>query len=187
MEAVPARVSVQRDGTGGEIWRAGVAAGALGAVAMILWMMGAAALDGDSALAPLRAVGTTFRGREALQGGAATVAWGVAVHLLVGLALGIAYAASVPRDMTVPAGMVLGAGMGLLVMALFVSVVIPRVAPALASAMPRHGGAWVIAHVVFGTVTGLAPWLRRRIGGPVRQRAGAPTGHSGPLRPRTSS
>jgi hypothetical protein len=186
VDRVPAR-DARANGTGREILRAGAAAGALGGVAMMAFMMAASALDGDSALSPLRAVGTTFRGREALDGGAGTIAWGVAVFVLFGAALGVAFAAAVPRDMRVPSGMVLGAGMGLLAMAFLVRLVIPHVAPALAASMPRHGGAWVIAHAVFGAVTGIAPWLRRRIGGEVRRRAAAPTPQSGPLRPRTST
>jgi hypothetical protein len=174
-------------GTGREILRAGAAAGALGGVAMMAFMMAAAALDGDTALAPLRAVGTTFREAEALDGGAGTIAWGVAVFLLFGAALGVAFAAAVPRSMDLPSGMVLGAGVGLLAMAFLVRLVVPRVAPVLAASMPRHGGAWVIAHAVFGAVAGIAPWLRRRIGGELRRRAAAPSPPSRPLRPRTST
>jgi hypothetical protein len=170
-----------------EILAAGAAAGALGGVAMMVWMTGAAALDGDSALAPLRAVGTTFRGREALEGGAGTILWGVAVHLIVGALVGVGFAAVVPRTIETPAGMVLGAGVGLLAMAVFVRLVIPWVAPALASVMPRQGGAWVIAYALSGAVTGIAPWLRRRIGSRMRQHAAEPAAPQRPLRPRTSS
>jgi hypothetical protein len=185
MEHVPAR-GREANGAVREIVVAGIAAGALGGIAMLAFMAGAAALDGDSALGPLRAVGTALRGREALDGGAGTIAWGVAVHLLMGAALGVAFAAIVPRAMETASGMLLGAGVALVAMAVIVPVLIPRAAPALAAAMPRHGGAWVIAHAIFGAVAGLAPWLRRRMGGAVRHPVaeGSPPR---PLRPRTSS
>jgi hypothetical protein len=175
----------RRGGAARETFAAGVAAGVLGAVAMMAWMMGASALDGDSALAPLRAVGTTFRGPEALQGGAGTIAWGVALHLLIGAALGVAFAAIVPRDMELQSGMILGAGVAILVMAVAIQVVLPRVAPLLRASMPRHGGAWVIAHAIYGAVAGIAPWLRRRIGGGVPGRV-EPLERTPALRPRTS-
>jgi hypothetical protein len=154
----------------------------LGAVAMTAFMMAASALDGDSPLSPLRAVGSTLRGPQALEGGAGTIAWGVLLHLAVGASLGVLFAAIVPRDLTLPAGMVLGAGAAILVMAMALQVVVPRVAPLLRASMPRHGGAWVIAHAVFGAVTGIAPWLRRRTG-----RLVVPGERARPLRPRTSS
>jgi hypothetical protein len=152
---------------------------------MVGWMMGAAALDGASPLDPLRAAGTTFRGAEAPEGGVGTVAWGLLLHLAVGVPLGVAFAASVPRDMSVSAGSVLGAGTALFVMAFAVKLVIPRLAPVLAAEMPRHGGAWVIAYTVFGAVMGIAPWLRRRIG-ERSARGPSATRHAGALRPRTS-
>ncbi|HEX9401092.1 MAG TPA: hypothetical protein VF912_13360 [Anaeromyxobacter sp.] len=177
-----ATVRVARTGMRGEVWMAGAVAGLLAAATMIVFMAAAAALDGD-ALGPLRAVGSTLRGREALSGGAGTIAWAVLLHLAVGAALGVAYAAVVPRDMPLHSSVVLGAGCALVVMAFAVQLLVPAVSPVLAAAMPAHGGAWVIAHVLFGAVAGLAPALRRRIG------AARATGARGMalLRPRTSS
>ncbi len=180
MERATARLSGA--GTPGEVWRAGVAAGMLAAAAMILFMAAAAAFDGD-ALGPLRAVGTTLRGREALSGGAGTIAWAVLLHLAVGAALGIPYAAVVPRDMPLHSSVVLGAGCALVVMAFAVPLLVPAVSPVLADRMPAHGGAWVIAHALFGAVVGIAPELRRRIGA----RRGARARGMPVLRPRTSA
>jgi hypothetical protein len=170
-------------GVRGEVRLAGIGAGALGAIAMIAFMMAAAALEGSSPLDPIAAVGTTFRGEDAARTGALTIAWGAAVHLLVGAALGMAFAAVVPRDMPLPSSIVLGGGSALFWMAIAVKVLVPAFAPILLVEMPRHGGAWVIAHAVFGAVTGIAPWLRRRIA--ARPRRAAPE-RAAPLRPRTS-
>jgi hypothetical protein len=158
----------------------------LGAIAMMAWMMAAAALDGDGALSPLRAVGTTLRGPEALQGGAGTIAWGVLLHLAVGAAFGVVFAAVVPRDMELQGGVVLGTGVAIILMAIVIPLVLPRVAPLLKASMPRHGGAWVIAHAIYGAVAGIAPWLRRRIGGRVAPRRIEPPQRAPALRPRTS-
>jgi hypothetical protein len=178
---------VRHEGGSREILRAGVIAGVLGAIAMMAWMMAASALDGDSPLSPLRAVGSALRGPEALEGGAGTIAWGVFLHLAVGASLGVLFAAVVPRDMEVQGGVVLGAGVSILVMAFALQLVVPLVAPTLRAAMPRHGGAWVIAHAIFGAVTGIAPWLRRRIGGRVPRPSEPAPDRAQPLRPRTSS
>jgi hypothetical protein len=151
---------------------------------MMAWMAAAAALEGDAALEPVAAVGTAFRGDEASRAGGAPVAWGVLLHLSLGAMLGIAFAAIVPRDMPLPCSTVLGAGAALLWLGLVVQV-IPRVAPVLDSEMPRHGGAWVLAHAAFGAVLGIAPWLRRRTGERTGRRAGP--GRPGVLHPRTSS
>lgn len=177
------QVRVQAQGTGREIWLAGAGAGALAGLAMMAFMMGAAALDGAGALDPLRAVGTAFRGEDASRIGIGAVAWGIVVFLGVGAALSIAFTAIVPRDMPLSSSVVLGAGCATFWMALAVKVLIPWLAPVLALEMPRHGGAWVIAHAVFGAVAGIAPWLRRRVGQGAAHR---PEGRTGVLRPRTS-
>ena len=160
---------------------AGALAGVLAALTMIAFMAASAALDGD-ALDPLRAVGTTFRGPEALEGGAGTVAWGIFLHLAVGVALGILFSASVPKDLTLFQSSVAGAGCALFVMAFTIPLVLPAVAPTLAASLPRHGGACVIAITLFGAVAGVAPALRRRLGAPGRR-----SRRAAPLRPRTSS
>ncbi len=174
---------VEEPGSGRETWIAGVGAGALAAVAMMAFMMGAAELDG-SALDPLRAAGATFRGRDA-SGGAGAIAWGIVLHLVTGAALGVLFAAMVPRDITAPAGAVLGAGCALILMGFAVTLVIPPLNPILAAEMPRHGGSWVIAHALFGAVMGIAPWLRRRIGDRSARRPEA-AARARVLRPRTS-
>lgn len=179
-----ARSGTAAGGAGREIWVAGAGAGALAGLAMVGWMMAAAALDGGSALDPLRAAGATFRGPGALNGGAGTVAWGLLLHLAVGALLGVLFAALVPRDISLSSGTVLGAGSALVTMAFAMTLVVPRLAPVLAAEMPRNGGSWVIAHTLFGAVIGIAPWLRRRIGDRSVRRPEAT--HAGVLRPRTS-
>jgi hypothetical protein len=148
---------------GGEIWLAGIGAGVLGALAMMAFMMAAAAVEGDSALDPVAAVGSAFRGSDAERTGAVAVAFGVVLHLALGAVLGVAFAAIVPRDMPLPCSLTLGAGAALFWLA-FVVQVTPALAPVLDAEMPRHGGAWVIAHGIFGAGAGIAPWLRRVIG-----------------------
>jgi hypothetical protein len=164
-------------------WAAGVAVGLLAAVAMMAFMAAVAAIDG-SALDPLRAVGTSFRGTDPSTAGPLPVLWGIVLHLAVGAAFGLAFIAVAPRETTGPAGAVLGAGYAIVVMAFVLPFVVPALAPALHERMPAHGGAWVIAHALFGAVAGLGPSLRRRISERPGRRAPRPG--PGVLRPRTS-
>jgi hypothetical protein len=81
----------------------------------------------------------------------------------------------VPRDFgPVPAGVVL-AGAALLVMAAMATVVLPAVDPPLRAEMPAFGGAWVIAHGIYGFTVGAAAQLLRH---------GARLGTARPLRAR---
>jgi hypothetical protein len=172
------------NGSRREAWRAGIAAGLLAGVAMMAFMMlCAGALDGaTAALDPLRAVGTSFRGRDASTAGALPIVWGIALHLGVGGAFGLALMGVVPRDSSGGAAAMLGTGYALILMAFALPLVVPAVAPVLHDRMPANGGAWVVAHAVFGAVAGAGPALRRRMARSGRR----PEERPGVLRPRTS-
>jgi hypothetical protein len=167
--------------SGGSVWRAGAATGSLAAVAMMAVMVLGAG-DGDP-LDPLRAVGTSFRGEDATRTGALPVVWGAVLHLAIGAAFGAAFLATFPKDLTAAAGAVLGAGSALLLMGFVISAIAPLAAPMARTLMSPNGGAWIIAHALFGAVAGLGPWLRRRL----RER-GTRRAPDAPkvLRPRTS-
>jgi hypothetical protein len=161
-----------------------VATGLLGALVMMAFMAIAAGVGGD-ALDPLRAVGTSFRGDDATRAGAGPVVWGAVVQLALGAASGAALAAVFPKDLTAPASVTLGGGSGLILMAFALSSVAPAVAPLARPLMSPNGGAWVIAHALFGSIAGLAPWLHRRIRAGGARRT-APHERAGALRPRTA-
>jgi hypothetical protein len=174
-------------GNGGrrrDVWKAGVLSGVLAAVAMMAFMAVVSAVDGGAPLDALRAVGTTLRGADASTEGPLPVAWGAFLHLVVGAGLGVAFTALVPKDLGGSASAVLGAGSGLIAMAFALMALVPRLAPGLQPRMSAHGGAWVIAHALFGAVLGLGPWLWRRM--EERTRPGRPEERPGVLRPRTS-
>jgi hypothetical protein len=150
---------------------AGATSGLLGGAVMALFLMLAAGVAGTPWLQPLAAIGTTFVGAEAPGAGAA--AWGAALHALTSAALGLGFAAIFPRDLPPVSAAVVGAGYAFLAMAIMASLVVPLVNPAFAAAAQPAGGAWVVAHALFGTALGLS-WARWR-------RAGAP-GPSGASR-----
>jgi hypothetical protein len=147
----------------------GVAAGLLAGAAMLVWAMGSAALADLPLTHPLELTGATFVGRDGMDGGAPVLLYGVLLWLVVSAALGLAFAAMVPRDFPFVSGAILGIGYSFLVLAVMTSVVLPRLNPTMRAEMPATGGAWVLAYVVFGVVLGLAPRLRRQFAARARQ------------------
>lgn len=148
---------------------AGATSGLLGGAVMALFLMLAAGIAGTQWLQPLAAIGTTLVGAEA----AGAAAWGAVLHALTSVALGLVFAAIFPRDLPPVSAAVVGAGYAFFAMGIMASLVVPLVNPSFATAAQPAGGAWVVAHALFGAALGLS-WARWR-------RAGAP-GPSGASR-----
>jgi hypothetical protein len=140
----------------------GLIAGTLAGVVMAVFLAGAASLAGLPPLQPLRAIGATLGGPEALAGGSGPALVGAVLHLLLSAALGVAIAALIPSGLSPFGGSVVGAGYALFVLGFMASLVVPTVNPAFAAAAQPIGGAWVVAHVVFGATLGLALVVRFR-------------------------
>ena len=149
--------STGEDSSAREVLVAGALAGALGGAVMLVALIIDAVLHGSSPWARLQLLGAPF------PGSGVDVPAGVVVHLLVSAALGVPFAAFVPRDFPTGAAMVMGIGYAFAVLALMTSCVYPAANPVLDEHLPSMGGAWVIARALFGAVTGLAPWFRRRL------------------------
>lgn len=141
--------------------RPGLAGGLAGGLAMVAWMMVSALVDGGDPLAPLWPLGDPF----AAAPGAATAAHlllGLALHLAFWAAVGVLFAALVPHEFPPGSGGAICSGAALLLMAALTTIVLPRVNPSLRAAMPAHGGAWVIAHAVCGFTIGVGAQATRR-------------------------
>ena len=138
----------------------GAGAGSLAGAAMLLWATVSAAFLDLSPAHPLELTGATFIGSEALDGVPAML-YGLLLWAVVSAALGIVYAALIPRDFPFDGAALLGVGYSFVVLAMMTSVVLPGVNPDLHAELPAMGGSWVIAYVVFGVLLGLAPVLRR--------------------------
>jgi hypothetical protein len=144
----------------------GVGAGLIAGAAMIAVAMVSAARADLAPARPLELVGATFVGREGLEAGAPALLYGALLWVVVSVALGLLFAAMIPRDFPPVSAAILGLGYSLLVLAIMSSVVLPWVNPTMRAAMPEMGGAWVIAYVVFGLALGsvapLRQWLTLR-------------------------
>ncbi|MBI5068755.1 MAG: hypothetical protein HZB56_10985 [Deltaproteobacteria bacterium] len=120
-----------------------------------------AAATGLGWLQPLEAIGGTFAG-GALPGGAAAVAGGLVLHALVAALLGILFASALPDDFPLTSSVTVGAGYGLFVAGFMMSVVVPTVAAEFRSLAQSTGGAWVLAHGLFGGALAYALTRLRR-------------------------
>jgi hypothetical protein len=140
----------------------GTILGLLAGVAMGLVLLVAAWWVGMPALHPFLAVGASFLGPEALEGGAGIVLYGAALHLLLSAALGVCFVALVPRDMPPVSAAGIGIGFALLALGVIASVLVPVVNPVFRAEMQPMGGAWVIAHFVYGLVLGVLFAVGRR-------------------------
>ena len=143
-----------------EVLAAGILSGIAAGIAMMAVGMIAAATQDVPLLYPLQIVGESFVGPEAL-GGVAKVAFGSLVHLLTSAALGIVFAAIVPREFGTTCAMGLGTGITLFAMGVMMSTLVPWANPGFRGAFQAIGGSWVLAHAVFGVTLGIAPSLRR--------------------------
>lgn len=85
------------DLTPSAVWGPGIAAGVTAAIPMALFAMVLATLKGAGFFAPMKLIAATALGRAALHGGPGTILLGIAIHLAIGAAFGIVFAAIVPR------------------------------------------------------------------------------------------
>jgi len=129
---------------------------------MAIFLVAAAIRAGMPGLYPLKVIGATFVGPEALGRGSGPVLYGAALHALTSIALGLVFAGLVPRELPPLCGVVVGMGYALLAAGIMASLVVPAVNPAFRGEMQPIGGSWVIAHALFGLALGLSHALSGR-------------------------
>jgi hypothetical protein len=141
----------------------GFAAGLLGGLAMAVWMIASAMIEGMEPLAALRPMGHTFAGSEPLGEGAAVLLYGLALHMLFSGGIGVLFTALLPRDLEPRFAWVMCVGFAFVVMAIMTSSVLPAYNPSLRAEMPELGGSWVLAHAAYGATVGFfAQRIRQR-------------------------
>ena len=141
----------------------GAVSGLLGGAVMAVFVMLAAAATGMDALHPMRAIGATLGGAEALQGGAGGVALGLLLHAATSIAFGLLFVAIFPIDLRPLEAVVIGAGYAMFVLGIMAVAVVPSVNVSFRVQTQPIGGAWVIAHALYGCALALgAARLGRR-------------------------
>jgi hypothetical protein len=144
------------------VLQAGAVAGLIGGVVMALFAMLYGATLGSGLLTPLKLVAATWRGVDALTGGAGAVLLGLLTHLAVAIGWGVLFSWAVRREaqsvVTVGWGLVFGVGV-MIIMRFFV---LSWADATLRQRIPFSRGAWLVGHLLFGACLGLVPWLQHR-------------------------
>jgi hypothetical protein len=123
---------------------------------MAVFVVLAAAAAGMDALHPMRTIGATLGGAEALQGGAGSVALGLVLHAATSIAFGLLFVGMFSLDQSPLGALVLGAGYAMFVLGIMAAAVVPSVNPTFGVQMQPLGGTWVVAHALYGCTLGLA-------------------------------
>lgn len=144
-----------------EVLVSGSATGLAAGVTMMAVAMLGAAVEGLTLAHPARVLGESFVDPGALDG-AAKLAYGLLLHVVVSVVMGISFAALVPRDFPLASAIGIGVGYTVLVfMFILMPLIVPWANPGFRDGMQGIGGTWIIGLSVFGTVLGTAPGLRR--------------------------
>ena len=153
-----------------EIIDAGMIAGLVGGVAMVLLATVYAAAAGIGFWQPVRAIAATIMGASAVQAGAGAVLLGLAVHLCMSMILGVIFAAATPREVSAAPALVFGTFAGLSTLVIMNLIVLPFVDPSARSHLMwgTAPGAIPVSiafamHMLYGVGLSLAPSLRRRL------------------------
>lgn len=140
----------------------GVVSGLLGGAVMALFLAAAASAAGMTGLQPLEAIGATFLAADSPGGGPGPALYGALLHALTSVGLGLVFAALVPRDLPPVCAAMVGIGYAMFAAGIMASLVVPAVNPEFRTAAQPIGGAWVMAHALFGAALGLSYALQHR-------------------------
>jgi hypothetical protein len=150
-----------RDGRG--IVLGGIISGVIAGIVMAMFAMGYAAMMGMGLLTPLRLIGATLFGVDALIGGGIVLMASLIIHMMVSAVLGIIFAALLPRTAGAGKAAILGVVYGIVVWAVNTYITLPIVNPTMSARIPIMAGAFWFEHVLFGAFLGTAPALVRRL------------------------
>jgi hypothetical protein len=145
-----------------EIIGAGVVSGIIGALLMALYGAVATTVKGLGFLAVPKLIGAVFMTPAALLHPVVLTLWGTVLHLLLGAAWGVLFAALVRRETRGGTALLAGLAYAIAIFLLMAFVVVPVTNPVMASRTSMMPGTLFIMHLLFGVGVSLAPLLRRR-------------------------
>jgi hypothetical protein len=149
-----------------EVLEAGITAGLVGGALMALFLMTYMAVVGYGFWMPLRLIGATIYGVDALVAGAGIAALGGIIHLVISTLFGVLFASLVQRHAGPAAAVVFGVAFGVVVLVLMTYLVLPTLDPVMRARVALVPGAWFLAHLLFGLGVATAPRFRRAFRAP---------------------
>jgi uncharacterized membrane protein YagU involved in acid resistance len=140
---------------------AGIAAGIVGGLLMISFMMTYARLTGAGLTMPLKELAALVYGVEALVVGPAALLTGASIQLGFAIVVGILFALCVTRRTSMVAALFAGTAIGIAIWLLMDLLVLPLTNPTMASRVALIPLAYFIAHVLYGLGLAVTPILVR--------------------------
>jgi hypothetical protein len=153
--------SLRDRGSPGARLVAGIAAGIVGGILMIGFLMTDASLTGAGLTTPLKAVGALVYGVEALVAGPVALLTGASIQLGFAIVLGILFALCVTRRTSVVSALFAGIAIGIAVWLLMDLLVLPLANPTMAARVALIPLAYFIAHVLYGLGLSTTPLFIR--------------------------
>jgi uncharacterized membrane protein YagU involved in acid resistance len=154
--SVDASASVDRV-SWGKRFAAGIAAGLLGAILMMGFMMTYSSFTGAGATMPLKALGALLYGVEALVAGSIAMLAGAGIQLGFSIVLGILFALFTSRRTSIVAALFAGITVGVVIWGAMELFVLPSMNPTMAARMALMPLAYFIAHLLYGIGLGMTP------------------------------
>lgn len=143
---------------------AGLLAGLVAVIAMSIWFMGHAAVNGMGIWTPLKLIAATFVGIESLVGGPGVLLVGGLIHMVTGMAYGVIFAFLLPSRAGAGAGLLAGLVYGGLILLLMTFAVLPAVNDIMRERVDLIPVAWTVGHLIYGATLGLLlPAFRGRV------------------------
>jgi uncharacterized membrane protein YagU involved in acid resistance len=139
----------------------GIAAGLIGGLAMLGFIIARAVIGGIGWWAPLQTIGAAIDGPEALYGGPRAIAGGLFLHFAFSIAWGLVYAALVRRSLTPGVSLFVGVVFGAGVWFVMTFVVIPAINPMLREQASADPLMFFLAYLVYGAGVSVSPMIAR--------------------------
>jgi hypothetical protein len=146
----PDAASLRDRGSLGARLVAGIAAGIVGGILMIGFLMGYASLTGAGSTTPLKAIGALVYGVEALVAGTMALLTGASIQLGFAIVLGMLFALCVSRRTSLVSALFAGIAIGIAVWLIMDLLVLPLANPIMAARVALIPLAYFVAHVIYG-------------------------------------
>jgi uncharacterized membrane protein YagU involved in acid resistance len=140
---------------------AGIAAGILGTILMMGFMMTYSSVTGAGMTMPLKALGALVYGVEALVAGSVAMLAGAGIQLGFSILLGILFALFTSRRTSIVAALFAGIAVGIVIWVAMELVVLPYMNPTMAARIALMPLAYFIAHLLYGIGLGMTPVFLR--------------------------
>jgi len=144
---------------------AGIAAGMVGGVLMIGFLMTYSSLTGAGLTTPLKALGALVYGVEALVAGPLALLAGALIQFGFAIGLGILFALCVTRRTSTISAVFAGIAIGIAVWLVMDLLVLPLINPTMAARVALIPLAYFFAHVLFGLGLSMTPIFIRTFTG----------------------